>query len=85
MCRSNAVALTSCWFLLLLLLGRGVRRARGAEVGPLAGGGLLLFVRGAAVGGLAVGASGAGGLLLLLGFLAFGVGRGGFLVRLYLE
>lgn len=69
--------------LLLLLLGRIVAGARGAEVGPFACA-VVLLIAGAGVGALFLRLL----LLLLLPlllFLAFGVGGGGFFVRLYLE
>lgn len=72
--------------LLLLLLGRVVAGARGAEIGPFACAvGLLLA--GAGVGALFLRLRLLLLLLmpLLLLFLAFGVGGGGFFVRLYLE
>lgn len=66
--------------LLLLLLGRVVAGARGAEIGPFACPVVGLFA-GAGVGALFLRLL----LPLLLLFLAPGVGGGGFLVRLYLE
>lgn len=89
----NAVALPSpagsvhagfASLLLLLLLGRVVTGARGAEIGPFACPVVLLFA-GAGIGALFLRLLLLLLLLPLLLFLAFGVGGGGFFVRLYLE